>query len=206
MAKVARMNPWARVARVREEKLNHCTRVAKVTRATGKRDSETKRKKSRARSLSPEPKKKAKESRKHRNKSCRYSSSEDSTTTSSDTSSSESGKSRDEILAKTERFHVVAQEDINKYDLPAELAEYANEYCSKFMPEKEIKESLLYDHPVFNSIQGINQLDSFMRDILKDKDKELLIKSILEKVHQRTRYAYGPLAGMWSYLEEIIAQ
>ena len=47
---------------------------------------------------------------------------------SSDTSCSESGESQDGKLAKTENFHVVAQEDINKYDFPAELAEYANEY------------------------------------------------------------------------------
>ena len=123
---------------------------------------------------------------------------------SSKTSSSESGENRDGKLAKTEKFHVVAQEDINKYDFPAELAEYANEYCNKFLPEKETKESILYDHPVPNNIQGINRLNSFMRDsTLKDKGKELLIESILEKVHQMTKDAYGPLARMWSYLEEI---
>ena len=111
---------------------------------------------------------------------------------------------RTETGKKTERFHVVAQEGINKYDLAsAELAEYANEYCNKFISEKEIKEPILYDHLVPNNIQGINRLDSFMRDILKYKAKESLIESICEKVRQKTRDVYGPVSRMRSYLEEI---
>ena len=51
-------------------------------------------------------------------------------------------------LAKTETFHGMAQADINKYDLPVELAEYANEYCN-------------------NSFIG----QSFLRDVLKYKEK-----------------------------------
>ena len=43
---------------------------------------------------------------------------------------------------------------------------------NKFIPEKDIKESILYDHPVPCDIQGINHLDSFMQDSsLKDKGK-----------------------------------
>lgn len=42
-----------------------------------------------------------------------------------------------------------------------------------------------------------------MLDILKDKDKDLLIESILEKLTQRRRDVYGPSARMWSYLEGI---
>ena len=42
-----------------------------------------------------------------------------------------------------------------------------------------------------------------MRDILRDKGKELLTEINLEKIHQRTRDVYGSLARMWNYLEEI---
>ena len=81
-------------------------------------------------------------------------------------------KPRIETGRKTESFHVVAQEGINKYDLPsAELPEYENEYCNKFISGKEIRERIIYDHSVPNNIQGIVRLDSFMRDILKDKDQ-----------------------------------
>ena len=43
---------------------------------------------------------------------------------------------------------------------------------NKFIPEKDIKESILYDHPFPCDIKGINHLDSFMQDSsLKDKGK-----------------------------------
>ena len=55
--------------------------------------------------------------------------------------------------------------------------------------ESELKKSvahkkscILLDHPVHNNIQFINRLESFMRDILSEKDKDL-IESILEKVY-----------------------
>ena len=57
---------------------------------------------------------------------------------------------------------MVVQECINKFDLFAELAEYANEYCNKFICETEIKKPVLYNHPVPSNIQGINRLDSFL--------------------------------------------
>ena len=114
-----------------------------------------KKRKDRARSAVQEPKKKAGKSRKRGKNRRQFSSSEDSATSSSDTSSSESGESEDEILAKTERFHVVAQEGINKYDLPAELAEYANEYCCEFIPGKEIEKSISCDHQSSITYKGL---------------------------------------------------
>ena len=41
-------------------------------------------------------------------------------------------------------FDVVAQKEINKYDLPAELAEDANEYCNKFIPGKVMQSPITY--------------------------------------------------------------
>ena len=52
---------------------------------------------------------------------------------------------------KREWFHAVAQKDINRYDLPAKLAEYAIQVCNKFITEKEIQEPILYDHQVPNN-------------------------------------------------------
>ena len=65
---------------------------------------------------------------------------------------------------------MVVQECISKYDLFAELAEYANEYCNKFICETEVKKPVLYNHPVPSNIQGINRLDSFLWDIVKRPD------------------------------------
>ena len=119
------------MARVREKKPNLCIKAEKVRKATGKT---SRKRKGRKRSPSQEPKKKAKKSKKHRKRKRHYSSLENTATSSSDTSSLESGENQDEKLVKTERFHVMAQEDFNKYNLIAELAEYANEYCNKLIP------------------------------------------------------------------------
>ena len=47
---------------------------------------------------------------------------------------------------------MVKQEDINKYNLPADLAEHANKYCNEFIFEKEV---ILFNHPVPNNAQEI---------------------------------------------------
>ena len=52
-------------------------------------------------------------------------------------------------------------------------------------------------------MQGINRLDSFLQDIIKDKSKELLIEIILVKVHAKAKDVYGPLARVGSYVEGI---
>ena len=131
------------MARLRENKPNLGIIYGKSDKSDKsdreKTSKKKKRRKSRARSPSLGQKKKAKKRARHRKRRCCYFSSEYSTTSSSDTSSSESGESEDGKLAKTEKFHVVAQEDINKYDFSAELAEYANEYCNKFIPKKDIE-------------------------------------------------------------------
>ena len=61
----------------------------------------------------------------------------------------------------------------------------------------------MFEHAVRKNIQGINRLDSFLRDIIKDKWKELLVEIILVKVHAKAKDVYGPLARIGSYLEGI---
>ena len=101
---------------------------------------------------------------------------------------------------------MVSQEDVNEYNLEVDLADHSSEYCiDSLSSEKELKESILYEHPVPNNIEGVNRLDNFMRDILKDKKRsnELIVENVLEKVHSKTRDVYGLLAKMWSDLEDI---
>ena len=75
------------------------------------------------RSRSLEPQKKAKKRRKCRKSRRQYFSSDYSTSSSSGEGSGENGGSQDEKQAKTERFYMVSQEHINKYDLGDDLAE-----------------------------------------------------------------------------------
>ena len=119
------------MARVREKKPNLCIRAEKVRKATGKRRPE--RGKEEKGHQVKNQRRRPRKVKKHRKRKRHYSSLESSTTSSSDTSSLDRGENQDEKLVKTERFHVMAQEDFNKYNLIAELAEYANEYCNKLI-------------------------------------------------------------------------
>ena len=49
----------------------------------------------------------------------------------------------------------------------------------------------------------MNKLGSFMLDILKGKDKDVLLKNILQKLTRRRRDVYRFLGRIWSYLKEI---
>ena len=72
-------------------------------------------------------------------------------------------------ISQRQTFPVVLQENINEYDLSYDLAEYANDYCKKIIPEQELKEYILFDHPVHSNIQEPNRLDRFLEDNIKDK-------------------------------------
>ena len=76
---------------------------------------------------------------------------------------------------------MVSQDDVNQYNVQADSADHVSEYCRIFIPEKELKESILCEHPVSNNIEGVNRLDNFMRDIEKGKKRsnELLVENIL---------------------------
>ena len=48
-------------------------------------------------------------------------------------------------------------------------------------------QSIFFYHPVPNNKQETNKLGSFMLDILKGKDKDVLLKNILQKLTRRRR-------------------
>lgn len=110
-------------------------------------------------------------------------------------------ESQDEEESKTERFH---EKNLNKYDISADLAEYTSKYrLEKVNTRKRKLYSFFFYHPVPNNKQEMNKLGSFMLDILKGKDKDVLLKNILQKLTRRRRDVYRFLGRIWSYLKEI---
>ena len=61
----------------------------------------------------------------------------------------------------------------------------------------------MFEHAVPKNMQGISRLDSFFRDIIKDKSKELLVEIILVKLHAKAKDVNGRLVRIGSYLERI---
>ena len=104
---------------------------------------------------------------------------------------------------ETKRFHIVSNEDQFKWDLPSELASYANTQFEKYIPEKSIYNAICEVHPMTNNLNQVKKMDEFLRDLLKEKNKNnsLAINEILGKIQKRTLSVMGPLSKVWLKLE-----
>ena len=121
-------------------------------------------------------------------------------------SSSSSHSSSSEIAEEdqeTKRFDVVSNEDQFKWDLPSELASYANTQFEKYIPEKSLHDAICEVHPVPNNLNQVKKMDEFLKDLLKEKNKNnsLAIDEILRKIQKRTLSVMGSLFKVWLKLE-----
>ena len=120
--------------------------------------------------------------------------SEDSDDSGSEHSSSK--LSTKEPPGKRKRFEALAEEAQYNWDLPTGMADYANKYLKNFVPEKDIKDSILTTSPVPANIQGPKKLDDLFKELLEEKKKktELFWDSNLERIQQKTLHVFGPLS------------
>ena len=128
--------------------------------------------------------------------------SEDSDDSGSEHSSSK--LSTKEPPRKRKRFEALAEEAQYNWDLPTGMADYANKYLKNFVPEKDIKDSILTTSPVPANIQGPKKLDDLFKELLEEKKKktELFWDSNLERIQQKTFHVFGPLSKVWMTIEE----
>ena len=150
-------------------------------------------------SRSPPRRRKKRSKKPSKKKRRRRSPSSSSSSSSSHSSSSES----EEEDQETKRFHIVSNEDQFKWDLPSELASYANTQFEKYIPEKSIHNAICEVHPMTNNLNQVKKMDEFLRDLLKEKNKNnsLAINEILGKIQKRTLSVMGPLSKVWLKLE-----
>ena len=105
---------------------------------------------------------------------------------------------------KKQRFELGTDENEGNWELPESNAEYIHKYMGVHIAEKEIKDSILYEHPVPSNIKKVPELDSYMKNLLNDNSKfnvmkvERTLKTIQEKVHN----VFGPLSKLWCIMDE----
>ena len=104
---------------------------------------------------------------------------------------------------ETKRFHTVSNEDQFKWDVPSGLASYANRQFEEYIPEKSIHDAICEVHPVPNNLDQVKKMDEFLRDLLKEKNKNnsLADDEIQGKIQKRTLSVMGPLSKVWLKLE-----
>ena len=121
---------------------------------------------------------------------------------SSDSSSSESSSDSDtgskacEPLTKRKRFEASAEEAQFQWKLPKGMASYANKHLQKFVPEKDLRDSILTFSPVPSNIDGPKKLDEFFKELLDEKKKktELFWDSSLQKIQQKMVNVFDSLS------------
>ena len=88
---------------------------------------------------------------------------------------------------------------------PKKLLKYADHYLKKFIPDKELKDSILTENPVPKIFMKVPSLDVFKQDTMKEERRnyELTMDLVLEKVQGKTRDVLGPLSRVWAYLQEV---
>ena len=59
-------------------------------------------------------------------------------------------------------FHVQTEEEKHEYNLPQKIFKYADHYLKKFIPDKEVKDSILTENPVPKIFMKAPWLDVFM--------------------------------------------
>ena len=119
---------------------------------------------------------------------------------SSSSSSSSSSDSDTEEEQQPRRFVITSKDEEYNWSLSKEMASYVNEQFSKYIPEKDIEEALLYKQPVPTNIKETKQLDDCMKELVAG-NTNCLADATLEKVQKRIRQAMGPIARLWDGIE-----
>ena len=107
---------------------------------------------------------------------------------------------------KYKRFKVTLEGEDSKWSLPATLEEYLKENFEKYIPDKNIKESILTPNPRPDNMVSERKLDGYLHELLKERKKsqELAVDATLEKVQNKTDDIMGPLARLWTSVNEVV--
>ena len=58
----------------------------------------------------------------------------------------------------SKRFKIINQNDINKWNLPEDMAMYANKHFTDFISDKDVNEAVLQENPAPNNIEKVKNL------------------------------------------------
>ena len=81
---------------------------------------------------------------------------------------------------------------------------YVLKHFNTFIPEKrDLKDAVQTENPVPTNINTVKKLDSYLRDLLKEKSKQTTLSTnqVFEKVQTKDLAAMGPSSKLWACLE-----
>ena len=98
------------------------------------------------------------------------------------------------------RFKIVSREEQFQWTLPKGMATYVNDLFEKYIPEKELKESILLKNPVPDNVHAFRRMDDFLE--LIDR-KKFELESLLERIHKRNLEVMGPMTRLRSIFDKV---
>ena len=109
---------------------------------------------------------------------------------------------------KRQRCEALPDEEQHEWELPDELASYANKYLQKFVQDKNSKDSILNENPVLTNITKPRKLDDYYKELLEENraKRELTLDGTLEKIQSKKLNIMGPLSKLWFRFEEVLDQ
>ena len=75
----------------------------------------------------------------------------------------------DQEYEDIKRFRVMSKDEKLQWNLPDNLAKYANEQFSLYTPEKVLQESIMNQNPIPRNVYSSKKIDDFMRELLLEK-------------------------------------
>jgi len=103
------------------------------------------------------------------------------------------------------RFRITPEEELFKWSLPEGMAGYVQENFMSFIPDKDVKDAVLYPNPRPDNLVTPKKIDDFLTDLLKEKRKasELALDATLEKAQSKTLDVMGPLSRLWLAVDKV---
>ena len=81
-------------------------------------------------------------------------------------SENEVSEKGDDEYVDFKMFCAVPKHDKFKWDLSENLAKYTNDHFNKFIPDKDLQESILVENLVPLNLHPLRKMDEFVRDLM----------------------------------------
>ena len=111
-----------------------------------------------------------------------------------------------EIVTKSQRFEAVSADKVYDLELPQEMADYVTKKFATYVPEKDLKDSIMNENPVPLNIHKPHVLDDFLKELMEEQNKsfQVNIDKMLERLQHKTVNIMDPLSRVWLSLDNAM--
>ena len=128
-----------------------------------------------------------------------------------DGSKATSPRKRNELSAQggdgpnSKRFRTITEEEKYKPLLPQDMASHRNNNSEKYIPEKDVKETVLIKTPKPENLDPVKKPEDYLQELLKQKKKrqDIVIGNTLETVQDEVLDIMVPLSKLWVMVEQV---